>query len=188
MDRGAWWATVQSVSKSRTWLSTYFLSFSPTNISHPLRPASLLFLSPVPKVSGMSHVSKCYLSGPLMFAPRSITSLFHLGLISNKIHTRSPNSLGRHCPYCVFCFSNPLGPEALRVFRQPTSLFPRQEPWGHIPQSSNTLATWCKELTHWKRPWCWERLKAGGEGDDRGWAGWMASLTRWTWVWASSRS
>ena len=54
--------------------------------------------------------------------------------------------------------------------------------------SSNTLATWCEELTHWKRPWCWERLKAGGEGDNRGWDGWMASLTRWTWVWASSGS
>ena len=51
-----------------------------------------------------------------------------------------------------------------------------------------TLASWCKELTHWKRPWCWERLKAGGEGDDRGWDGWMASLLRWTWVWVSSRS
>ena len=48
------------------------------------------------------------------------------------------------------------------------------------------LATWCKELTHWKRPWCWERLKAGAEGDDRGWDGWMASLTQWTWVWANS--
>ena len=44
---------------------------------------------------------------------------------------------------------------------------------------------WFEELTHWKRPWCWERLKVGGEGDDRGWDGWMASLTRWTWVWAS---
>ena len=41
--------------------------------------------------------------------------------------------------------------------------------------NSNTLATWCKELTHWKRPWCWERSKSGGEGDDRGWDGWMAS-------------
>ena len=49
----------------------------------------------------------------------------------------------------------------------------------------NTLATWCKELTHWKRPWCWERLKAGGEGNNRGWDGWMASPTQWTWVWAS---
>ena len=44
----------------------------------------------------------------------------------------------------------------------------------------NTLGTWCEELTHWKRPWCWERLKAGGEGDDRGWDGWMASPTQWT--------
>ena len=54
--------------------------------------------------------------------------------------------------------------------------------------NSSTLATWCEELTHWKRPWCWERLKAGGEGDDRGWDGWMASLTGWTWVCASSGS
>ena len=46
----------------------------------------------------------------------------------------------------------------------------------------------CKPKTFGKDPWCWERLKAGGEGDDRGWDGWMASLTRWTWVWASSRS
>ena len=40
-------------------------------------------------------------------------------------------------------------------------------------------------MTHWKRPWCWERLKAEGEGDDRGWDGWMTSLTQWTWIWAS---
>ena len=55
--------------------------------------------------------------------------------------------------------------------------------------SSNTLATWCGELTHWKSPWCWERLKAGGEGGDREeWVGWMASPTRWTQLWASSGS
>ena len=41
--------------------------------------------------------------------------------------------------------------------------------------------------THWKRPWFWQRLKAGGEGDDRGWDGWVASLTQWIWVWANSR-
>ena len=46
-----------------------------------------------------------------------------------------------------------------------------------------TLATWCKELTHLKRPWCWERLRAGREGDNRGWDSWMASPTQWTWVW-----
>ena len=52
--------------------------------------------------------------------------------------------------------------------------------------NSNTLATWCEELTHLKRPWCWERLMVGGEGDDRGWDSWMASPTQWIWVWGSS--
>ena len=52
--------------------------------------------------------------------------------------------------------------------------------------NTDTLATWCKELTHLKRPWCWERLKVGGEGDDRGSDGWMASPMRWSWVWVGS--
>ena len=52
--------------------------------------------------------------------------------------------------------------------------------------SSNTLAPWCEEQTHWERPWCCKRLRAGGEGGDRGWHGWMTSLTHWTWVWANS--
>ena len=55
--------------------------------------------------------------------------------------------------------------------------------WG---QSCNTLATWCEEPTHWKRPGCWARLKVGGKGDNRGWDGWMSSMTQWTWVWACS--
>ena len=46
----------------------------------------------------------------------------------------------------------------------------------------------CEELIHLERPWFWERLKLGGEGDDRGWDGWMGSLTQWTWVWVSSGS
>ena len=50
------------------------------------------------------------------------------------------------------------------------------------------LATWCEELTHWKRPWCWEGLEAGGEGGNRGWDGWMASPTWWMWVWVNSMS
>ena len=54
-------------------------------------------------------------------------------------------------------------------------------------RNSNTLATCCEELTHLKRSWCLERLKAG-EGDNRGWDGWMASLTLWTGVWVSSGS
>ena len=54
--------------------------------------------------------------------------------------------------------------------------------------NSSTLVTWCKELTHLRRPWCWERLKEGREGDDRGWDGWMASLPQWTWAWVNSGS
>ena len=49
------------------------------------------------------------------------------------------------------------------------------------------FGTSCEELTHWKRPWCWEGLEAG-EGDDRGLDGWMTSPTQWTWVWVNSRS
>ena len=74
--------------------------------------------------------------------------------------------------------------------------FSRQEYWSGLPFPSpvdhilSELSTisQCKELTHLKRPWCWERLKAGGEGDDRGWDSWMASPTRWTWVWVNSGS
>ena len=54
--------------------------------------------------------------------------------------------------------------------------------------NSHNLATWCKELTHLKRPWCWERSKEGGKGDDKGWDGCMASLTQWTWVCIDTRS
>ena len=57
--------------------------------------------------------------------------------------------------------------------------------WGW---NSNTLATLCEELTHWKRLWCWGVLGAGREGDDRGRDGWMASLTQWTWVWVNPGS
>ena len=52
--------------------------------------------------------------------------------------------------------------------------------------SSNTSATWCKELIHGKRSWCWEKLRARGEGGNRGWDVRMASLTQWTWIWANS--
>ena len=62
-------------------------------------------------------------------------------------------------------------------------------PWKDWCQSwnSNTLTPWCEEPTHWKRLWCWERLRAGGKGDDRGWDGWIISLTQCTWIWANSR-
>ena len=78
--------------------------------------------------------------------------------------------------------------ESLGLQGDPTSPFWRRSALGFLWKewcwswNSSTLATSCEELTHWKRFWCWEGLGAGGEGDDRGWVGWMASLTRWTWV------
>ena len=54
--------------------------------------------------------------------------------------------------------------------------------------NSSTLATWYKELTHWQRPWCWERLRTKGKEGDRAWDDWMASLTQWAWVWVNSGS
>ena len=84
--------------------------------------------------------------------------------------------------------------ESLGLQGDPTSPFWRRSALGvHWKDwcwswNSSTLATSCEELNHWKRLWCWEGLGAGGEGDDRGWDGWMASLTRWTWVWVNSRS
>ena len=84
--------------------------------------------------------------------------------------------------------------ESLRLQGDLTSPFWRRSALGFLWRewcwswNSSTLATSCKELTHWKRLWCWVGLGAGGEGDDRGWDGWMASLTRWTWVWVNSGS
>ena len=59
---------------------------------------------------------------------------------------------------------------------------------GGTDVEAETAILWLPdaELTHLKRPWCWEGLGAGGEGDDRGWDGWMASLTWWMWVWVNS--
>ena len=84
--------------------------------------------------------------------------------------------------------------ESLGLQGDPTNPFWRSSALGVLWRewcwswSSSTLATSCKELTHWKRLWCWEGLGAGREGNDRGWDGWMASPTRWTWVWVNSGS
>ena len=61
---------------------------------------------------------------------------------------------------------------------------------GTTNVEAETLILWPPDGKNWhlKRPSCWEILKAGGEGDKRGWDGWMASLNQWTWVWASSGS
>ena len=68
---------------------------------------------------------------------------------------------------------------------QPWDFFGRNDAEAETPV---LLATSCEKLTHWKRLWCWEGFGAGVEGDNRGWDGWMASLTWWTWVWVNSGS
>ena len=84
--------------------------------------------------------------------------------------------------------------ESLGLQGDPTSPFWRRSALGFLLKewckswNSSTLATSCEELTHWKRLWCWEGLGAGGEVDNRGWDGWMASRTQWTWVWVNSGS
>ena len=84
--------------------------------------------------------------------------------------------------------------ESFALQGDPTSPFWRRSALGFLWKewcwswNSNTLASSCEELTHWKRLWCWEGLGAGGEGEDRGWDGWTASLTQWTWVWVNSGS
>ena len=84
--------------------------------------------------------------------------------------------------------------ESLGLQGDPTSPFWRRSALGFLWRewcwswNSSTLAMSCEKLTHWKRLWCWEGLGVGGEGDDRGWDGWMASLIRWTWVWVNSGS
>ena len=84
--------------------------------------------------------------------------------------------------------------ESLGLQGDSTSPFWRRSALGFLWKewcwswNSSTLATSREELTHWKRLWCWEGLGAGGEGDDRGWDGWMATLTRWTWVCVKSGS
>ena len=84
-------------------------------------------------------------------------------------------------------FESPLDSEGIQP-AHPKEINPKYSLEGlMVNWSSNTLATWCEETTTWKRPWCdGERLRAG-EGDDRGWDGWMASLTQWTWVWGNSK-
>ena len=96
--------------------------------------------------------------------------------------------LSFHLIYGFLCVKKLLSP-IKKIF-----FFPNSRRWVkkilplHCWGECNTLATWCEELTHWKRPCCWEGSKAEGEWDNKVWDGWMVSPTQWTWVWAGSGS
>ena len=76
--------------------------------------------------------------------------------------------------------------------RSNQSILKEISPGCSLDVEAETPILWPPDAKRWvtgkERPWCWERLKVGGEGDDRWWDGWMASLTQWTWVWVSSGS
>ena len=112
-------------------------------------------------------------------------------VLSNNLHEWESCAPENWCFWTVALEKTPVSPLDCKEI-QP--VHPKDQSWIFIgrtdaeAETPNTLATWSKELTHWKRPWCWEGLRAGEKGDDRGWDGWMASPTQWTRVWASSGS
>ena len=101
------------------------------------------------------------------------------------------SSLPGSCPWNFSSMNIGMGCHVLLQEIFPTQIKPTSLAslaFSRVFFTTSTLATSCEELTHWKRLWCWEGLGAGGEREDRGWDGWMASLTQWTWVWVNSGS
>ena len=126
------------------------------------------------------------------FSGKSAGVIWHL-LLQGIFRTQESNPGLPHCGQTLYLWATREARESLGPQGDPTSqswsksvLNIHWKDWC-LSWSSNTLVTCCKEQTHWKRSWFWKRLKVGAEGDERGKHGWMASLTQWTWVWASTR-
>ena len=157
----------------------------PDSSVHGILQARILEWVSVPSCRGASqlrdqtHVSciSCITSGFFTSWAIREAHICDLMCIKAKLHTWHWKLCLKMCKFCHF----------YKVFTcLPNKYLGNTEwCWGC---NSSTLATSCEELTHWKRLWCWEGLGAGGEGDDRGWDGWVASLTRWTWVSVNSGS
>ena len=158
INRGAWWDTVHGVANSQSWLTT-------EHGTHTINDMPT-------KV----HIVK--------------DMVFPVVIYSCKRWTTKKAECWRIDAFKLWCWR--------RLFRIPwTASRSNQSILKEINSEYSLeglmlklkfhiLATWCEKPTLWKRSWCWERLKAGGEGDYRGWDGWMASPTQWTWVWANS--
>ena len=172
MDGGAWWAAIYGVAQSKTrlkWLSSKRTAM--TNLGSILKNRDITLPTKVHLVKAMVFPGVMYgfESWTVKKAERWRIDAFELWCWRRLL--RVPWTARR---------SN-------QSILKEISLDVHWKDWCWSWNSS-TLATSCEELTHWKRPWCWEGLGAGGEGDDRGWDSWMASPTRWTWVWVNSRS
>ena len=165
-DREVWRAAVHVVSKSQTKLSNLLLGRKAmTNLDSILKSRVIT----LPTKSSQSH----YFSSSQVWMWRKLNAE-ELMLLNHGVGGDSWDCLGQQ------------GDQTSASQRKSVlNIHWKDWCWSW---NSNTLATWCKELTHWKRPWCLEMLKAGGEGDDRGWDGCMASSIQWTGVWVSSGS
>ena len=90
-------------------------------------------------------------------------------------------------------FSSPMATAEFSKFKEIQPVHPKDQSWvfiGRTDTEAEIPVLWSPDVKSWLigKDWCWEGLGAGGEGDDRGWDGWKASPTRWTWVWVNSRS
>ena len=176
MDGGAWWAAVHGVARSRTRLSNF------TFISLSLTPWKESFDQP------RQHIKKHW----HYFVNEGLSSQGYFSSGHVWMGELDYKERWVQKTWCFWTVVLEKTRESLGLQGDPTSPFWRRSALGvHWKDwcwswNSNSLATWCEELTHLKRPWCWERLKVG-EGD-RVWDGWMASLTQWTSVWVNSGS
>ena len=166
-------------------LSRLVIAFLPRRkhflISWLQSPYAVILKPPQNKVSHYFHCFPIYL--PWSDGNRCHDLFYACWVLSQLFH--SPVSLSSRGSLVLLHFL-PTLPTMVRLVK--AMVFPGViygcESW--TMEKANALANWCEELTHWIRPWCWERMKAGGEGDDRGWDGWMALPTWWAGVWASS--
>ena len=194
-ERRPWWATVHRVTKSHTqlkclsthplcqalWGALWILLGFPGDsvVKNPLANAG--DVGDVGSIPGLGRSPGKENGNPLQYSclENSMDRTAWWATVWGD-HKESDMTENAHTRYYYSLHTHK---NCRRILLHALSAF-----YGTKITCSNSLATWLEELTHWKRPWSWERLKVGGEGDDRGWDGWMVSLTQQTWVWASSRS
>ena len=182
MDRGAWQATVHGVTKSWTRLSNWTTTATvPVWLCRDKK-------TPLLSVEEELMDARCLLKNEEQcgLRPHLFLWLKNCSPLSSQGGTPFPPHLDFwEVSVTKKTLESPLD------YKEIQPVHPKgNQSWiftGRTDVEGETPILWsCEELTHLKRPWCWERLRAGGEGDDKGWDGWMASLTQWTWVWINS--
>ena len=149
----------------------HWVSDAIQRVSDAIQPSHHL-LSPSPPAFNLSqHQGLCQWIGSSRQVAKALELQLQSFIQGNKLKKKCGFKWKYRGPFCLLFLNNYLISEVyVNIY------------WSW---SSNTLVNF-GQLTHWKRPWCWERWKAEGEGGNRGWEDWMASPTRWTWVWANS--